>query len=192
MKRLESHLLEEKEIGKNIRRMRKEAGHSLDTFARMTGLSKGYLSKLENSDKAPPVSTLIVIGEALGITLSEIFGEEAETTPASLVKLNERKPMARTGTNFGYYYETLAHKYPHKSMEPYLLTIPAGNKKSAVFQHKGEELMFVLQGSMHFHHGTEEYMVEEGDCIYFDSGVEHYGLPVGDKDLKIMMVIFVP
>ena len=185
-------MLEEKEIGKNIRRMRQAAGHSLDAFAQLTGLSKGYLSKLENSEKSPPVSTLIVIAEVLKTTLSDIFNEGTETISASLVKKGERKPMARNGTFFGYSYETLAHKYPHKSMEPYLLTIPAGSTESAVFQHKGEELMFVLQGTMHFHHGTEEYMVEEGDCIYFDSGVEHYGISVGDKDLKIMMVIFVP
>jgi transcriptional regulator with XRE-family HTH domain len=185
-------LLKEKEIGKNIRRLRKAAGHSLEAFAKETGLSKGYLSKLENSDKSPPVSTLIIIAEALGVSLSDLFGEGGEKISASLVKAHERQPMARTGTNFGYSYETLAHKYPNKSMEPYLLTIPAKNKKSAVFKHKGEELMMVTQGTMHFTHGTDEYLVETGDCIYFDSGVEHYGVAVGDEDVKCLMVIFIP
>lgn len=184
--------MKENEIGKNIRRLRKTAGLSLDAFAKQTGLSKGYLSKLENSDKSPPVSTLIIIAEALGVSLSELFGEGGEKISASLVKVDERQPMARSGTNFGYSYETLAHKYPNKSMEPYLLTIPAKNAKSAVFQHKGEEMMLVTQGTMHFTHGSDEYIVETGDCIYFDSGIEHYGLPVGGEDVKCLMVIFVP
>ena len=184
--------MDEKEIGKNIRRLRKAAGRSLEVFAKDTGLSKGYLSKLENSDKSPPVSTLIVIAEALGTSLSELFGEGQDTISASLVKAHERQPMARSGTNFGYSYETLAHKYPHKNMEPYILTIPVGNTKSAVFKHKGEEMMLVTQGTMRFVHGTDEYIVETGDCIYFDSGIEHYGLPVGDEDVKCVMVIFIP
>ena len=185
-------MLKEKEIGKNIRSLRKAAGLSLEAFAKQTGLSKGYLSKLENSDKSPPVSTLIVIADTLGVSLSELFGEGQEKISASLVKVDERQPMARSGTNFGYSYETLAHNYPNKSMEPYILTIPAKNKKSAVFKHKGEEMMLVTQGTMHFTHGTDEYLVEPGDCIYFDSSIEHYGVAVGDQDVKCLMVIFVP
>jgi transcriptional regulator with XRE-family HTH domain len=182
----------ENEIGANIRKKRTSQGLSLDALAKLTGLSKGYLSKLENSDKAPPVSTLIVIAEALGVTLSELFGEGSEKISASLVKASERRPMARSGTNFGYSYETLAHKYPHKNMEPYLLTIPARGPKKAVFQHEGEEMMFVLQGTMRFLLGDEEYMVETGDCIYFNSGIEHYGMAAGGEEVKCLMVIFVP
>lgn len=185
-------MLKEKDIGKNIRKLRKAAGHSLDAFAKQTGLSKGYLSKLENSDKSPPVSTLIVIAEALGVSLSDLFGDGTEKISASLVKAGERQLMARNGTIFGYSYETLAHKYPNKSMEPYMLTIPANNTKGGVFKHKGEEMMVVLEGTMRFIHGTDEYMVEAGDCIYFDSGVEHRGLAVGDQDVKCLMVIFIP
>ncbi|MCB2229018.1 MAG: XRE family transcriptional regulator [Desulfarculaceae bacterium] len=185
-------MLEEKEIGKNLRGMRKAAGLSLEDLAQKTGLSKGYLSKLENSPKSPPLSTLVVIAKALGATLSELLGESQERISASLVKSAERRPMARNGTSFGYSYETLAHKYPHKRMEPYLLTIPADNPDTAVFRHDGEEMMFVLEGTMHFTHGTDEYLVETGDCIYFDSGIEHYGVAAGDQDVKCLMVIIVP
>ena len=185
-------MFKEKEIGKNIRRLRKAAGLSLEVFAKETGLSKGYLSKMENSDKSPPVSTLITIAEALGVTLSELFGEGQEKISISLVKVHERQPMARSGATFGYSYETLAHKYPHKSMEPYLLTIPVKNAKSAAFRHKGEEMLLVLQGVMRFVYGTDEYIVETGDCIYFDSSIEHCGQPVGDEDVKCLMVVFVP
>jgi transcriptional regulator with XRE-family HTH domain len=184
--------LEEKEIGKNIRRLRKEAGLSQSAFAALTGFSKGYLSKLENSAKAPPISTLIIIAKALEVPLSVLFGEGQERISASLVKRDERRPMARSGNSFGYYYETLAHKYPNKRMEPYLVTIPAGNPKKGMFKHKGEELMLVVQGTMHLSHGNDEYLVETGDCIYFDSGIEHYGSAVGDEDVKCLMVIFVP
>jgi len=185
-------MLLESEIGPNIRKIRLGRGLSLDALAKKTGFSKGYLSKMENSDKAPPVSTMVVIAKALNVTISEILGEDHERATSSLVKKGERKLMARDGTVFGYSYETLAHKFPNKRMEPYILTIPANSTKSAVFQHNGEEMMMMLQGKMRFSLGTEEFLMEEGDCIYFDSSIPHYGLPVGKEDVKCVMVIYVP
>jgi len=185
-------MIPENEIGANLRRMRTSLGLSLDALAQKTGLSKGYLSKVETSDKAPPVSTLLMIVKSLGVTISEVFGEGQEKVTAAVVTKAERKPVARDGTVFGYSYETLAHKYPGKRMEPYLLTIPGDSVESAVFQHQGEEMMIMLEGIMHFRHGSEEFIMHPGDCIYFDSGIEHYGLPMNGQDVKVLMVIYLP
>ena len=183
-------MLPENQIGANIRKMRTGQGLSLDALAHKTGLSKGYLSKVENSDKAPPVSTLLIIAKSLGVSISEVFGEGQEKVTAALVTKEERKPVARDGTVFGYSYETLAHKYCDRHMEPYILTIPAHVTESAVFKHQGEEMMLVLEGAMRFVHGNDEFIVRQGDCIYFDSGIEHYGLPTDGQDLKVLMVIY--
>ena len=75
-------------------------------------------------------------------------------------------------------------------MEPCILTIPGDSEESAVFQHEGEEMMLVVEGTMRFNHGGDEYIVETGDCIYFDSSVPHYGLAADDRDVKCVMVIY--
>lgn len=185
-------MLPENEIGANIRKMRNSQGLSLEALAQKTGLSKGYLSKVENSDKAPPVSTLLIIAKSLGVTIAEVFGDGQEKVTSAVVTKAERKPVARDGTVFGYSYETLAHKYPHKRMEPYILTIPGDSTESAVFQHQGEEMMLMLEGTMHFMHGNDELIMHQGDCIYFDSSIEHYGLPMNGQDVKVLMVIYLP
>jgi mannose-6-phosphate isomerase-like protein (cupin superfamily) len=77
-------------------------------------------------------------------------------------------------------------------MEPFLLTLPVKPKKRTVYQHEGEEILFVIQGTMKFLHGTEEHIVNEGDCIYFDSGLPHFGESVGPKEVKCFMVICNP
>jgi len=185
-------MLPEHEIGKNIRMIRKLKELTLEDLAGKTGFTKGYLSKVENSEKAPPVSTLLNIARAMDVNMSALFGEGHEPTSLSLVKRNERQQMARNGTTFGYSYETLAHKYPDKKMEPYILTIPPEIEKSPLFQHQGEELLFVLQGVVRFLHGENEYLLEEGDCIYFDSGIGHRGFAVGGREAKVLMVILGP
>ncbi len=69
-------MLPESEIGDKIRRLRKNKEMTLDQLAVKCCVTKGYLSKVENSDKAPPVSTLINIAAGLGVGISEIFGED--------------------------------------------------------------------------------------------------------------------
>ena len=117
-------MLPESEIGDKIRQLRKKKGLTLGRLAEKCGVTKGYLSKVENSDKAPPVSTLINIAAGLDVGISEIFGEDQLAPSLTLIKKKNRPIMARDGTRFGYSYETLAHNYPRKHMEPYILTIP--------------------------------------------------------------------
>lgn len=185
-------MLPESEIGKNLRSIRKLKELTLEELAQKTGFSKGYLSKMENSDKAPPVSTLINLAKALDVSVSTLFGENNQPTSLSLVRKMERLLMARDGARFGYSYETLAHDYPNKKMEPYILTIPPDVEEHALFQHEGEELLFVQEGTCRFLHGESEYLLEEGDCIYFDSGIPHRGYALKGRDVKALIVIFKP
>lgn len=182
----------EAEIGQRIRAFRTEKGISLERLAQQTGFTKGYLSKVEKSKKAPPVSTLGILAHALGISISTILGEETPRTSFSLVRKDERPVMARHATAFGYSYEAVAHHYPGKFMEPFVITMPFKPKKTTLFQHEGQEILYVLQGKMSFRHGSDVYIVNQGDCIYFDSGIPHLGESCGPGETKCFMVIASP
>ena len=181
-------MFSEKDIGKRIKEIRSSKGMTLKVLAERTGFTKGYLSRVENSRKAPPVSTLIKIANSMQLNLSKILGETEGTEAVSLVKKNERVPTAQSSSISGYYYESLAHKLLSKRMEPYIITMPSNPKEVHTSKHKGEELLFVLEGKMKFTHGDREFLVEEGDCIYFDSGVEHTGAAIGIKECKCITV----
>ena len=71
----------ESEIGKRIKSSRNKKRITLERLALETGFTKGYLSKVEKSPKAPPVSTLGTIARALGVTISSLLGEESQSTP---------------------------------------------------------------------------------------------------------------
>ncbi len=185
-------MIQESELGKRIKEYRMKKGLTLQKLEEKTGFTKGYLSKVENTKKAPPVSTLVVLAKALGVSLSEILGEKEEKSSISLVKRNQRQVIARNGTVFGYSYQTLAHKFYKKHIEPYILTLPVKTKQVPLFQHEGEEILFVLEGTMKFFHGDQEFIAEEGDCLYFDASVPHHGVCQGKKEVKCLMVIYTP
>ncbi len=186
----EKSVIIEAEIGKRIRSLRNQKRVSLENLATETGFTKGYLSKVEKSPKAPPVSTLGNIARALGVTISSLLGEEALASTICVIKKDERSLVERRGSSSEYSYEALAYKFNNKMMEPFILTLPMNPKKRMRYQHEGQEILFVLEGTMKFRHGNDELIAEEGDCIYFDSSTPHFGESVGDKAAKCFMVIF--
>ena len=183
-------MINEAEIGKRIKSFRLQKNLTLQELADKTGYSKGYLSKVEKSDKAPPVATLSTIGRELGVTVASFLGEDLQSNKICLVKKSERTLMARTGEEFGYAWEALANPFPNKHMEPFILSYPSEDALKHSFQHDGEEMLFVLQGKMRFKHGDKEYVLEKGDCVYFDSGTLHTGEPIGNEALKTLIVIY--
>lgn len=183
----------EKEIGKRIKKIRELKGFTLEELAIKTKFTKGYLSRLENSEKAPPVATLLNITRALDVRISSIFGEIEEPVSLSIVRKNERLLTAGAGTPYGYHYESIAHKYPNKSMDAFILTRPFDPKwKPTAFKHEGEELIFILEGAQEFLYRGKSYILKEGDCAYFDSSVEHYGRSLGGKHSKFLMITTPP
>jgi transcriptional regulator with XRE-family HTH domain len=187
---LQKPIIIESEIGKRIKSFRTQKKLTLDQLAKQTGFTKGYLSKVEKSEKSPPVSTLGILARALDVTISTILGEGNLSIPFCHVKKDERILISRDGTAFGYSYEAIAYKYPNKKIEPFILTLPVNPRKKTIFRHEGEELLYVLEGTMKFLYNNQEYIVEKDGCIYFDSSLPHFGESAGRKSVKCLMVIY--
>lgn len=183
-------MIAEEQIGPRIRQLRIACGLTVAALAEKSGLSRGYVSKVENSKTSPPVSTLMTLAKALGVNISEIFSEEMTLARVTIVRKGERQPISRPGSSFGYSYEPLAPTFPGRHMDPYFLTIPPNPKGTRLFQHKGEEMLLVLEGAIVMRIGEEDYRLEEGDCIYWDSSLPHLGLVFGDKETKCLIVIY--
>ncbi len=158
--------MEESELGKRIKAFRMKKGLTLQKLEEKTGFTNGCLSRIEKSEKSPPLSTLGIIARALGITVSFLVGEEEQQTSIGIVKNGEKPFIARKGTAFEYSYEAVAHSFPNKKMEPFILTLPLKPKKKTINEHEGEGILVVLEGTVKFLHGNREYIIEEGDCIY--------------------------
>jgi len=188
--------MDEELIAANLKRLRKKRKMTLERLAELTKLTKGYLSRIERSKKAPPYSTLSKIALALGVDVSFILNDKLTMSPGeriSFTKKNERKRVENIGllsegSLYGYKYEALAFNKPGKNMEPYIIE-PAFDEE-AVFQHEGEEFMYVLKGKHELVYGGEKFIMQEGDSVYFDAGVPHTGRSLGKEKARLLAVIY--
>lgn len=66
------------DLGTRIRHFRDERGLNLSQLAQEAGVSKGYLSALENDPAArrPSAETLYALATALGVTMSDLMGRK--------------------------------------------------------------------------------------------------------------------
>jgi transcriptional regulator with XRE-family HTH domain len=185
-------VFDEARIGKRIKSLRNEKKITLEKLAAQTGFTKGYLSRVEKSVKAPPVSTLAIIARILNVTISTLLGEETPPSSVCVVRKTERLEVVRDGSNNEYAYEALAHNFRNKIMEPFILTLPVRPKRRILYRHEGQEMLYVLEGTMKLRCGNEEIIAGEGDCVYFDSGIPHFGESISDKAVKCLMVASSP
>lgn len=90
-------------VGQKIRALRTEAGVTLPDLAEKAGVSKGFLSQLENDEKANvSLDTLAKIAKALGVTVGGLLGLEAarakqqtpEETDPALEKYIQKRQAA--------------------------------------------------------------------------------------------------
>jgi transcriptional regulator with XRE-family HTH domain len=183
--------MDEKLITKSIRNARLSRRISLEKLSELSGLSPGYLSKVERSEKAPPISTLSKIAFALDLDLPDLLKEDTEVledAPLAVVRKDKRKIVKTRGSLYGYQYEALAYNKRGKNMEAFIIS-PAFDEKTT-FKHDGEEFMYVLDGVHEFMYGGKRYILRKGDSIYYDSRIPHSGRSLGKKRAKILGVMY--
>jgi len=183
--------MQEEWIAQNIRTLREKKKMTLQQLADFAGLTRSYLSKIERSKKAPPYSTLNRIAGAFEVDVKFLLKENTEKNVdprITFTRKGQGEHVETAGAFYGYSYEALAANKPGKNMIPYI--IEPAFEEAGVFQHEGEELLYVLEGFHEFFYDGRSYMMDEGDCVYFDSGVPHSGRSVGEKKARLLAIMF--
>lgn len=151
-----------------LRKIRRQDGLSLDTLAAKTGLTKSYLSKVERGVKTPSLASILKITKAFGIQVGHLFGETTDDDTICVVRRSERKPIARQGAKKGYKYDAIAYKRRSKCMEAFIMHPPRHLEDGTLFEHEGEELIFVLKGRVEVVFADRRVVLGLGDSLYFD------------------------
>jgi len=183
--------MNEESVGKNINSIRKQKNITLQELARRSGLTKSYLSRIERSRKAPPYSTVNRVAIALEVEVAYLLSEKLDYSSDirfSLTKNGKGKVVQTLGSSYGYEYEALGFTKPGKNMQPYI--IKAAFDEKSIFQHEGEEFIYVLEGTYEFIYDGKKYIMEEGDSAYFDSGVPHTARSLGEKNARVLAVMY--
>jgi transcriptional regulator with XRE-family HTH domain len=164
-----------KQVGTTVRSLRTGQGLTLAELAGSAAISPGMLSRLETGDVAPSLDTLAALAGALGTSCSALLRDrESTASDAQLVRKGEGLEVVRRGTRRGHTYHLLAaDRGPRKSFEPFLVTLTDKSELFPEFEHAGQEMLHILEGSLRYRHGTEIFLLKPGDTLTFRGDIPH-------------------
>jgi transcriptional regulator with XRE-family HTH domain len=64
---------EAKKLGENLKRIRTEKGISQSDIAKSLGVSRGFVSNIENGKRNPTLSTISRLAKAVDVPTEELF-----------------------------------------------------------------------------------------------------------------------
>jgi transcriptional regulator with XRE-family HTH domain len=182
-------------IGKKVRELRQKNRYTLQDLAEKTGLSKPFLSQIENDHVVPPIATLLKLARALSVGMTFFFQDEEGSDKISITRKEERVVVERRPhqqkEEVNYIYIALETKKTNKAMDPFLVEFPVRNSDDMVFMsHEGEEFLYLMEGSVEFRTVDRVEILNAGDSIYFESDLSHSFRCVSETPSKALAVIW--
>ncbi|MGI6238417.1 MAG: helix-turn-helix domain-containing protein [Christensenellales bacterium] len=175
-------------IAMRIRDLREIAGLTPEAVSAQAGIPTDEYRAYEAGEKDFSFSHLFNIASVLGVDISDLLtGESPKLTGYIVTRSGKGLAFDRRKA---YHYEHLAYNFRDKKAEPFIVTVeydPANAPKTA-HAHEGQELDYVLEGSMKIVLDKNEVYLGPGDSIYYDSSLPHamYAL---EADCRFIAVV---
>jgi len=185
--------LDASKVGHRLRTERERLRIGLRELARRVGVSPSLVSQIELDRVNPSVSTLYAIVTELGMTMSDVFGEQAGERVVQrtdgLAESAETRRVIELAS--GVRWERLTRE-SDRDVEFLYVVYPVGAEScppNALMTHGGREYGYVTSGTMGVQVGFEEYELGQGGSIAFDSSSPHRLWTVGDEPVHAVWVV---
>jgi transcriptional regulator with XRE-family HTH domain len=179
-------------IGPKLRDLRLQRGLSLQQLAERADVSAAAIHKIEKSGMVPTITTLLKLAGALNRSISYFVDEETEQNgPAVLVRADERRIVYTS--HLGIDLAGISGPYGRFFLAGAVATLePGASSGDNPMEHPGEELVFVLEGSMEFEVDGQDYRLAEGDSVHFRTDRPHRWKNPGKRPARAVWMALRP
>ncbi|ACU53243.1 transcriptional regulator, XRE family [Acidimicrobium ferrooxidans DSM 10331] len=171
-------------IGERLRHAREQRGLSLAAVAERTGLSKGFLSRVERDGVSPSIDSLVAIADAVGLAVADVFA----VAPVVVSRSVDRFPDGLPGEGVR---DTLLSP-PDDRRVTVLETVaaPGGSGGDELYHLPSQvELCYVVAGRIELVFASECYTLDAGDSATFAADAAHTWRNLGDGEARVLWVL---
>lgn len=160
-------LLGKLNLGGRLKGLRSGRGMNQKQLARQVGVTPSTISQIEGNLIYPSLPALVKMAETLSVEVSTFFGEaERPTPPVVRTGDGEKVDPAGLPSEKLKAWRLLPALGTHQA-ELMRLEIPKGQTIEAhFFQHKGEEIGYLMTGDMEMTLGTQTHRLQSGCVIH--------------------------
>ncbi|MBN9451563.1 MAG: cupin domain-containing protein [Bosea sp.] len=178
-------------VGARIRALRRDRKWTLEAAAKHFDIGRSTLAKIETSQMSPTIGLLQKIAHGFEVDLIDLL--QTKSAPAATGRFTITPAgMGERHETPQHFHELLCSGLANKRMLPFRSRIKAQRERKLppFYRHEGEELIFVLEGSVILH--SEHYAPTElgpGDAAYIDAHMGHCFVTKGDEEATVLFVI---
>ncbi|OIJ20723.1 DNA-binding protein [Anaerobacillus alkalidiazotrophicus] len=169
------------DIGTKIRAIRNRKKVTIAQMCEGTGLSKGFISNVENNNTSPSINTLNTIASFLGVPLSYLLLEK---------KQHMRVVRKDTRSQSTFNDLKIEHLTSKGGLRMMIVEFPPGATIGEPHAHEGEECHLVLEGKILAEQGEDSVIIEAGDSFSWNASVPHFVKNVGDEKAVVLVSIY--
>jgi len=175
-------------IGKRIKELRRERGLTLQVLSERSQVTKGLLSKIENSRTIPSLPVFLKLIQGLEMSAKDFFENIALLHGKNYLHIKRKDYQAiqkEDRPGFDYQF-ILGQSLMNNTLEAVLLTVHP-KADSIPTTTDGFEFKYIISGRCHYYLDGEQILLEEGDSLYFDATKPHH--PVNNFRKKVVMLV---
>ncbi|MGJ8530292.1 helix-turn-helix domain-containing protein [Maritalea sp.] len=174
-------------VGGLIRERRRALNMTLKALGELANLSVGFLSQVERDQATPSLGALSMISKGLDIEME--FFVSSPAVHRGRTKQGERESFSVDESSLRY--ERLGADFAGKSLSSFIVFVPPGYVSERV-SHEGEEVIYILDGTITTYVENEEIVLGEGDSLHFRSTRTHSWTNKGSKQCRILWTGTIP
>jgi transcriptional regulator with XRE-family HTH domain len=157
-------------LGRLVRSIRVGRGMSIESLAKVAGVSAGGISQIERGVGNPAFTTLVKMAYGMQVPVGSFL--RTDHADVGLVVRKDRRK--RLVPSEGLVYELLTPDLQRR-LEVLRVQIACGfDNSERPFVHDGEECVHLLEGELLIYIDGDEHHLEEGDSITYDPTVPHW------------------
>jgi len=178
-------------ISIKVKAARQKENLKIADVARISGISQGMISKIENAQVSTSLETLNRLCDAVALPISKLFNDfDRPDSRAQFTKAGEGLEVVRRGTDKGHTYHLLNYQRgATRAFEPFLISFDDLSEVFPSFSHPGEVFMYCLEGKISYRHGNQVYKMEPGDCLTFDAEIPHGPDVLTEAPIKLLSIV---
>jgi transcriptional regulator with XRE-family HTH domain len=175
-------------IGPKLKQLRQEQRFSLQQLAVKADVSAAAIHKIERNDMVPTITTLLKIATALERPVS-YFVDSDEGVPEQVAFTSAADRPEVFTSHSGLALEGVSGPYtPFRSAAAVATVDPGANSGSKPLLHPGEELVFVLEGTLTFDIAGTQYKIGQGDSLHFIGDQPHHWTNEGKTHARALWI----
>jgi transcriptional regulator with XRE-family HTH domain len=174
-------------VGANLRRLRGRRGLSLDSLAKISGVSRAMLSQVELGRSVPSINVVFKVARAFGLPFSSLLAGAA-TWRARVMPARTAKILRSASGEFST--RVLFPFSAKRKTEFYELRLSAGGVEEADAHAPGTmENLIVVRGELEITVAGEQYLLPVGDAFIFQADEPHKYRNLANEEALIYLVM---